>query len=212
MSTWIDPKPQSAEEWGTNTRREKLRADEWAVLDDVGPIEDTLERALAVELPYQDSERVRYRRTDLGLDDDPYTDGRAIVDGGVTDAEQIKLMARGYLWNGEAVVDNGERFKIQVRRPGSPDGIDPFREYEIWYRYQPGTITTELEREFEPTEPSETKRRTVDFEDVPEPLCHHLAKLELIRNPPFARHVLREHGWWTEYAEPLRWDPAAFDR
>lgn len=209
MSHWIDPKEQSEEGWREATRREELASE--VAIEDIEPIEETLERALAVELPYQYSEQVRYSHTELELNENVYTSGRAVVRGGVTDRSQIKLMAQGYLWNDNMSRENGERFKIQLRRPGPPDALEPFDDYVVWYRYQPGLVQTHPGLEFDQTGDTETKRGQLGFEAVPTPLQHHLVKLELVRNPPFARYVLRERDRWKEYVSTFRWDPEAFD-
>lgn len=177
------------------------------------PIDETVERALEVSLPFQYSQQTTYRDTlpSVGLERE-YTSAEVILDGGVTRRRQLKLHARGYLWNDEFDHDgNGQRFKVQLRRPAPPVDVEPFESYQYWYRYQPGVVRLDRSLEFEPADEATTERGDLEFSDVPPPLKHHVAKLEIVRYPPFAAHILRERGLWEEYGKPLRWDPEAFE-
>lgn len=207
MAGWIDPKEQSPEAWGRTDDREEREPDPTP-----GPMEGTLERALETTLPYRYSEVLRYDGVFPTLEVGPsYTSGRVVVDGGVTGDRHLKLLARGYLWSDDSSVRNGQRFKLLFRRPGPPTETTPFGTYHVWYRHQVGTVHDGSDLSFDPTDEPRTQRPDVAFEAVPLPLCHHIAKLELVRNPPFARYVLEERDEWVTYDHSFRWDPDAFE-
>lgn len=223
MAGWIDPKEQSAEAWGGRRSSQRSGSDDRAGADTAAsddrsedpaslePIEGTIARALAVDLPYQYGEMVAYDGTLPDLGEDVTDDSaRVVVDGGVTTDGHLKLLARGYLWSDDGATVNGQRFKLQLRRPGPPTETTPVGTYRGWYRYQPGILRSTTGIEFEPADAPETERPTLEFDAVPRPLRRHIVKLELVRNPPFARYVLEERDQWEEWDASIRWDPDAF--
>lgn len=52
--------------------------------------------------------------------------------------------------------------------------------------------------------------KPVKWPAVPGPIQLRLAELELVRNPPLARYVLRDLGLWEAVDGSFRWDPASF--
>jgi hypothetical protein len=202
MTPWVDPNESRSETW--NAGRDA------AIPEKIRP---TVERAHGVELPFQYRER-RSHQGNLGgvvVDDVEYTSGNFVVNGGVTADRGLKLHFRGVMWrSGE--YDDARRFKLQIRREPPVTDTVPFGEYEVWQRYQLGSVEVdEVDGPtFTPSGDPETRRPTASFDDLLEPVKHRLSELELIRNPSFAKYRLAERGEWAEYGGVFRWKANAF--
>ena len=83
--------------------------------------------------------------------------------------------------------------------------------YERWLRFQRGDVSGDEYIHFEPTAGAVEEERTrEEWDDLDWATRIRLAELELVRNEPFARYRLQEHGEWVAVSGTLRWKPTAF--
>jgi len=200
--------PDSSEHDPTTWRGSSLR-DEVRTGADVRSV---LERAHETQIPYQ------YESEELLKGDHVaemfrtrgYTRVRVIYNCGVESNSRIKLFTRGHFWGGD---DEHQRFQAQYRREPRPTETIPFDTYEVWMRYQYGTIERDSAGNVvfvsDADQDGETLRR-LDWPELYPPVKRRLAELELVRNPAFARYRLLEREEWDEFERSFRYDPIVF--
>lgn len=200
-----DPADRDPKAWRGAERFEDIRTG--------AATRSVLERAHGTAVPYQDEddELLTDERLFEEFRSREYTRVRVHYNCGVEANGRIKLFTQGHFWGGD---DEHQRFKAQYRRAPPPTETVPFDTYEVWMRFQYGTV----ERvdggtvEFRPdTERTGEELRELPYEELYTPVQQRLVELELVRNPPLARHVLMEQDRWEDDAAWLRYDPDAFD-
>lgn len=206
MSVWLDPREAAPSLWQGKRRGETPDRS----VADAESMAPTTERAHRTATPFRYRETVRVGGA-LESEAGPRDYDRAAIhfDGGVTEAGQVKLVAFGYLWDG---LLPDQRFRAQYRREAPPTDTVPFDAYTVWRRYQYGEVTgAPGDVELVPDCPVRTlDSKPVKWTAIPGPIRLRLAELELVRNPPLARYVLRELGVWGAVDGYFRWDPRAF--
>jgi len=202
MVRWFDPEEADPARWRGEGPHDDLRCGDETV--------SVLDRAIRTPVPYQ-------YEVDIHHDADvaeqfrshEYDNARVIYNCGIDETRRIKLLTRGVFWGGSGP---HQRFQAQYRRPPPPAEDPPFGEYTVWSRYHHGTIEqTDGGVAFveDDTGPHETMR-TLEWDDLFDPVKERLVELELIRNPEFARYRLVERGEWEEYRTRFRYDTDAF--
>lgn len=204
VTAWIDPN-ETRSNWGQDQ-------------DDTLPdrARPTIERAAETGLPFQYREQRHFDGTlsDVRLDGIEYTSGEYVVNGGVMGDHALKLHARGLIWVTEEPAQC-RRFKLQVVRDSPPADTVPYGDYDVWQRYQFGSVTVDpIEGPtFEPDDNDiQTERTTAPFGALLKPVRLHVSELELIRNPSFAQYRLEEREEWEEYGAVFRWKGNAFQQ
>ncbi|MFC7077525.1 hypothetical protein [Haloarcula halophila] len=202
MARWVDPDETDPETWRGRATDGPARGGSECF--------SILQRARKTPLPYQYEEDVHHgEELREQFQRRAYTDARVVYNGGVDVERRIKLLSRGVLWGGP---DTNQRFQAQYRRVGPPTESIPFEEYTVWSRFQYGVIertddgVTFVADDSEPEE----QVRSLDWDELYEPVRQRLVELELVRNPPFARYRLRELDEWDDYRAQLRYDTDAF--
>ncbi|MFB6128004.1 MAG: hypothetical protein ABEJ79_12025 [Halolamina sp.] len=199
---WVDPKEHREGNWCPS---------------EPPPSRDTVARAVDAGRPFRFSASRHYPGTfpPVTLDGYTFRGADVSVDGKVGANGEVQIHARGYLWTERPASPRvGRRFKILVRRPEPPCDTTPFGTYEVWERRRYGSLRVADDGvDFRP-DPRTTGegRGQKEFEQVPDSLKLHIAELELVRNPPFAAHMLRERDAWTRFRSAFQYHPDAFER
>lgn len=197
---WIDPHETDAAAWtgGSEGRERELRT--------------VCERAIQTPVPYQRSYHVHLHGAAVSTEFNSraYDNAHLECTIAVEDSTRVKLLTKGHLWgDGE----EHQRFRAQYRREPDPTDTVPFGEYSTWVRYQFGTVSRgddgAVHFEIDPRGTHE-ETRVLAWENLFEIDQLRLAEGELVRNPPFARYVLRERDDWDAVRDALRYDPDAF--
>ncbi|MBV0900626.1 hypothetical protein [Haloarcula salina] len=202
MVHWVDPDEADPAQWRGKGPFDDLRCGEETV--------SVLDRANRTPVPYQYEVDIHHT-ADVAeqFRSHDYDNARVIYNCGIDEMRRIKLLTRGVFWGGS---ETHQRFQAQYRRSPPPTEDAPFDEYTVWSRYHNGTIertddgVTFVE---DVSEPEETMR-TLDWDELFDPVKERLAELELIRNPEFARYRLIERGEWETYRTRFRYDTDAF--
>ncbi|MFB6196561.1 MAG: hypothetical protein ABEI80_10350 [Haloplanus sp.] len=205
MKVWVDPKETSGDRWG-------VLSDERRASGAPTPATPAIDRAVAATPPIQYADGAFVTPT---VDEHPaVADGYARVEFNcaVTRPGRLKLVIRGYHWDGDGA---GRRFKSLLSREAPPTDTLPFDTYDRWLRDQRGEVVGYEEGDeyidFRPDGDSTKERRDQrDWETLWRSVRLRLVELELVRNAPFARYLLRERGRWDEFRGVLRWKPTAF--
>ncbi|WP_424003065.1 hypothetical protein ACOZ4I_03465 [Haloarcula salina] len=202
MGHWIDPDEADPSQWRGEGPFEDLRRGEETV--------SVLDRASRTPVPYQYEVDIHHT-ADVAeqFRSHDYDNARVIYNCGIDETRRIKLLTRGVFWgDGET----HQRFQAQYRRPPPPTEDVPFGEYAVWSRYHHGTIerTDDGVRFVEDESGPEESMRTLDWDELFDPVKERLAELELIRNPEFARYRLLERGEWDDFRARFRYDTDAF--
>lgn len=205
MKVWVDPKETVGDQWGAPP-------EEQSDAEAPTPATPVMERAVTTRPPvqYRDGAFVTPTTDDRPVSTDGYA--RLEFDCAVTGPGRIKLTARGYHWGSR---EGDRRFKSLYTRAADPTDTVPFDTYERWMRLQRGDVVGFDEGDeyidFRPDEGAVEESRTRrDWESLWWSIRLRLAELELVRNPAFARYVLRERGEWETVRDTLRWKPTAF--
>ena len=187
----------------------------WAGKGDAGSDADpatrsVYERAVEANTPYRRRERVRLSGESVAeqFRSREYTDAAISYDTVVSAAGERRVVARGHLWGG----DDDQRYRIQYRRKGPPTETVPFDEYEVWVRYQFGTVTHIQKGEpvFKPSANPEEEKRTLSWGELYASDRFRLIEAELVGNPELARYRLKEQEVWEAIRDVFRYDPKAF--
>lgn len=195
---WIDPRENDPDAWRASEPGEPA-------------VRTVYERAYETAVPYERRDDV-YRNGEAVTGEfrtREYEHAKVSYHLAVEGNGRVKLLAKGHLWGDDEV---HQRFRAQYRRPGEPTDTEPFDDYHVWVRFRLGTVARrDGSLQFEPTDekPSE-KLRTLAWGSLFGPDRVRLAELELVRNPPLARYVLRERDQWAMIRDSLRYNPDAF--
>jgi hypothetical protein len=201
MAIWFDARDKRPEAWTGEDPPDRL-GDE---------VRSVLERAHRATRPYEFERDRTYgpEFVEAEFDDRDFRHARVYFHGGVESNDRVKLLVKGHLWGEDEI---HLRFRSQYRRESTPTETVPFDEYLVWSRFCRGTVrhdgdgNIDFEPEAEGVE-EETEHRP--WSELKSPVQLFLAELELVRNPPFARYVLRERDQWANVRDALRWNPDA---
>jgi hypothetical protein len=200
MSPWIDPEETDPATWTGEPETPSGSA-------------TVYERAHGTTIPYERRDDLTVWGPDVAAEfrTAAFDHARLHYHVAVDSKGRVKLLSTGHLWGHE---ETHRRFRIQYRRAAEPTDVPPFTEYTAWTRFETGTVGNDGDGlQFEP-DPDRTEERTLTLSW---PAMYssdqlRLAEAELVRNPPLARHVLRERELYDDVRYALRYNPEAFDR
>lgn len=194
---YIDPSETDPSAWGGDEGDER-------------PLRTVYERAHATPVPYERDDLLVRHGDALteAFRTREYEHARVAYHLAVEADGRVKLLTKGHLWGGG---ERHQRFRAQYRRESEPSDTDPFTAYTAWIRFQFGTVgRSDGGLTFQPDADATEVSRTLDWDDLFRSDQLRLAELELVRNPPLARYVLRDRGRWDAVRDSLRYSPEAF--
>lgn len=199
-----DPSDRDPTTWRGRSLQDEVRTGE--------DLRSVLQRAHETEIPYEyeDDELLTGDHVTEMFRTREYTRVRVVYDCRVESSGRISLSTQGHFWGGG---DEHQRYKAEYRRPAIPTETVPFDTYEVWMRYQFGTVEREEDGSIsfvaDHDRDGETLR-SLDWDEVYPPIQKRLVELELVRNPAFARYRLLEVDEWTDVEISFAYDPTVF--
>lgn len=196
---WIDPQQTAPDEWSGESAGQG------------DSVKSVYERAHETAVPFGRDEAVRLHGA--AVTDEfrsrEYTHAHVSYHLAVERDGRVKLMSNGHLWGGG---EDHQRFRAQYRRDGEPTDTEPFEAYRVWRRYQYGTVGRAEGGglTFEADSPVQEDTSELEWLELYSTAQLRIAELELVRNPPYARHLLVERGRWDSVRDAFTYNPYAF--